>query len=246
MKPGMALLLAALCAAAHAEGEQQGTESAAEGPDRFSISGSFRLRYESMDNTFRIVGPGQDELLLSRLLGQYLAPARHEPEPAADVEVAHLRTEGVQLDVDARRFPERVLDRSDRGDLAADVEVEQLEAVEHLRVAQLLDGAHDLAGEMIAIHPDVEIEGLGALGVAARDRVGARVVRLAGRPRACRAATSRGRPPALRGRCAEAGGQSADEWTLQAGSLLRSLGRRSKRWPDTAPPPVARLSAAGA
>ncbi len=64
----MALLLAALCAAAHAEGEQQGTESAAEAPDRFSISGSFRVRYESMDNTFRIVGPGQDELLLSRLL----------------------------------------------------------------------------------------------------------------------------------------------------------------------------------
>jgi hypothetical protein len=52
----------------HAQGASQGQAAVAEGPERFSISGSFRLRYESMDNTFRIVGPGQDELLVSRLL----------------------------------------------------------------------------------------------------------------------------------------------------------------------------------
>ena len=65
----MALLSAMLCATlAHAQGEAQRLEPAADKPDWFSISGSFRLRYESMDNTFRLVGPGQDELLLSRLL----------------------------------------------------------------------------------------------------------------------------------------------------------------------------------
>ena len=37
-------------------------------PDGLSVTGSLRLRYESMENTFRLVGPGQDDLLLSRLL----------------------------------------------------------------------------------------------------------------------------------------------------------------------------------
>ena len=65
----LGLLLAMLCPAlAQAQGEPQRQEPAAETRDRLSISGSFRLRYESMDNTFRVVGPGQDELLLSRLL----------------------------------------------------------------------------------------------------------------------------------------------------------------------------------
>jgi hypothetical protein len=65
----LGLLLAMLCPAlVQAQGEPQRQEPAAETRDRLSISGSFRLRYESMDNTFRLVGPGQDELLLSRLL----------------------------------------------------------------------------------------------------------------------------------------------------------------------------------
>ena len=36
-------------------------------PGWLSITGSYRLRYEHMDKTFRIVGPDQDELLVSRL-----------------------------------------------------------------------------------------------------------------------------------------------------------------------------------
>ena len=36
-------------------------------PGWLSITGSYRLRYEHMDKTFRIVGPEQDELLVSRL-----------------------------------------------------------------------------------------------------------------------------------------------------------------------------------
>ena len=43
-------------------------ETATETPDSISISGSFRLRYESMRNTYRLVGPDEDELLVSRLL----------------------------------------------------------------------------------------------------------------------------------------------------------------------------------
>ena len=65
----MGLLLAlTFAAAAQAQGEAQTREPAAETPDLLSISGSFRLRYESMENTFRLIGPGHDELLLSRLL----------------------------------------------------------------------------------------------------------------------------------------------------------------------------------
>ena len=62
-------LLALLCAGVvHAQGETPHQETATENRDWLSISGSFRLRYESMDNTYRLVGPGHDELLVSRLL----------------------------------------------------------------------------------------------------------------------------------------------------------------------------------
>ena len=69
MRTRLGLVLAMLCpAVVQAQGEPQSLESTAEIPSRLSISGSFRLRYESMENTFRVVGPAQDELLLSRLL----------------------------------------------------------------------------------------------------------------------------------------------------------------------------------
>ncbi len=42
-------------------------DAALDGPGWLSVSGSYRLRYEHMDNTFRIIGPDQDELLVSRL-----------------------------------------------------------------------------------------------------------------------------------------------------------------------------------
>jgi hypothetical protein len=62
-------LLPFLCASAvQAQVKPSPQESAAETPRRLSISGSLRLRYESMDNTFRVIGPEQDELLASRLL----------------------------------------------------------------------------------------------------------------------------------------------------------------------------------
>lgn len=62
-------LLALLCVSVvQAQGEPPPKESAAEAPDWLSISGSLRLRYESMDNSFRLFGPDSDELLVSRLL----------------------------------------------------------------------------------------------------------------------------------------------------------------------------------
>ena len=65
----MGATLALLCAGAvQAQGAPPSQEAVAESPDRLSVSGSFRLRYESMKNTFRRVGPDQDELLVSRLL----------------------------------------------------------------------------------------------------------------------------------------------------------------------------------
>jgi hypothetical protein len=42
-------------------------QSASGAPDWLSITGSYRLRYEHMENTFRVVGPAQDEILVSRL-----------------------------------------------------------------------------------------------------------------------------------------------------------------------------------
>lgn len=53
---------------AQAQGGSASPDSAASTPERFSVSGSFRLRYESMDNTYRLIGPKRDEILVSRLL----------------------------------------------------------------------------------------------------------------------------------------------------------------------------------
>ena len=62
------LLVLSFVAAAQAQGEARPSEPAADTPAWLSLTGSYRLRYEHMDNTFRIVGPAQDELLVSRLL----------------------------------------------------------------------------------------------------------------------------------------------------------------------------------
>ena len=68
MKTGRALMLLLLgCAGAHAQDKPWSLGSALGAPDWLSVTGSFRLRYEYMENTFRVVGPAQDELLVSRL-----------------------------------------------------------------------------------------------------------------------------------------------------------------------------------
>ena len=67
-----------------------------------------------------------------------------DAEAAADVDVARLRAHLVQADEDAARLAQRVLVGADGGDLRADVEVQQLEAVEHVLGAQAVDGLDDL------------------------------------------------------------------------------------------------------
>lgn len=68
MKSSVALLLVVLGSGiVHAEDAPWRLDSAVASPDWLSITGSYRLRYEHMDNTFRVIGPERDELLVSRL-----------------------------------------------------------------------------------------------------------------------------------------------------------------------------------
>jgi hypothetical protein len=67
-------------------------------------------------------------------------------EAAAHVQELEPRARLHQLDVDPAHLAHRVLDRPDRRDLRADVEVEQLEAVEHPGLAQPVHEQHDLGG----------------------------------------------------------------------------------------------------
>ena len=55
-----------------------------------------------------------------------------DAQAAAHVEVLQRRAQLAQLDVEAARLAQRVLDAADGGDLAAEVEVQQLEAVEQV------------------------------------------------------------------------------------------------------------------
>ena len=67
-----------------------------------------------------------------------------DAQAAADVEVLKPGAQLRQLRVDARRLVQRALDDADVGDLAAEMEVQQLEAVLHAARLQLLEPAHDL------------------------------------------------------------------------------------------------------
>ena len=67
-------------------------------------------------------------------------------KPAADVDVPHLTTELRQLDVDVRCFLHRIFDGNDARDLAADVEMQELQAVEHLELAQAIHDLDDFGG----------------------------------------------------------------------------------------------------
>ena len=93
-----------------------------------------------------------------------------DAEAAADVEIAQRRAHLDQVDVDLRRLAQAVLDRADRGDLAAEVEVEELEGVEQVVLAQEGDGAEQVAPREAELRA-VAARGLpvaGALGGEAR------------------------------------------------------------------------------
>ena len=77
-----------------------------------------------------------------------------DAEAAADVEVLQPGAQLGELGVHARRFVQRALDDADVGDLAAEVEVEQLEAVLHAARLQLLEAAHDLGDGQAELRPE--------------------------------------------------------------------------------------------
>src|SRR6185369_10777827 len=62
-------------------------------------------------------------------------------QAAADVHVAQAGARLDELDVDPRRFIQGAFDHADVGDLAAEMKVEQLEAVGHAQRLQLLEAA---------------------------------------------------------------------------------------------------------
>ena len=68
-----------------------------------------------------------------------------DAQAAADVEVLQARAATVQLDIHAGRFVQGLLDVADVGNLAAEMEVQQLEAVLHAVLLQLFERAQDFA-----------------------------------------------------------------------------------------------------
>src|SRR5207253_5844727 len=68
-----------------------------------------------------------------------------DAEAAADVEEAERRPHLHQVDVDLRGLAQAVLHRADRRDLAAEMEMEQLEGVEQAVLAHIGDGAQQIA-----------------------------------------------------------------------------------------------------
>ena len=62
-----------------------------------------------------------------------------DPEPAAHIHVSQTRAGALHLDIHADSFGNRALDLPDIRDLAAEVEMQKLEAVLHSERLQLLE-----------------------------------------------------------------------------------------------------------
>ena len=67
-------------------------------------------------------------------------------QAAADVDVRDVEPHLAQLDVEARDLLQPDLDEADVGDLRAEMEVNQLDPIELVRGAQLVDGGHEVGG----------------------------------------------------------------------------------------------------
>ena len=89
-----------------------------------------------------------------------------DAEAAADVDVLEARAEALQFGVDADQLDDGVLDVADVVDLAAEVEVEQVEAVAHAVVAEVFQGVDDFADEQaeLGAHAAGLFPAAGALG----------------------------------------------------------------------------------
>ncbi len=70
-----------------------------------------------------------------------------DAEPAADVDVLHAGAHQLELGVHVRQLVDRILDAADVLQLAARMAVHELQAIEHLVLAQRIDQLEDLADE---------------------------------------------------------------------------------------------------
>jgi hypothetical protein len=64
-----------------------------------------------------------------------------DAESAADVHITEARARALQFDIHASSFHHRGLDLTDVRDLAAEVEMQKLEAIFHARGLQFIEGA---------------------------------------------------------------------------------------------------------
>src|SRR5205807_267152 len=62
-----------------------------------------------------------------------------DAQAAADVEILDAGADAVQLAINARRFGEGALDVADIGDLAAEVEVDELQAILHAALLEVIE-----------------------------------------------------------------------------------------------------------
>ena len=75
-----------------------------------------------------------------------LRPVVVDGQTATDIKKLETSAKFMQLDVEAHRVLEGIFDGADRSDLAANMEVQQLEAVEHAEAAQSLHDLDQLVG----------------------------------------------------------------------------------------------------
>ena len=92
LRPAMAALLVLLAHGGHAEPWR--VQDKWDLPNWLTVSGDHQLRYEWMDNTFRTVDPGSDNLLLSRIL--IAAEARLSDSFRVGAELQDARTWGAE------------------------------------------------------------------------------------------------------------------------------------------------------
>jgi hypothetical protein len=77
-----------------------------------------------------------------------------DAQAAADVDELEAGPETLHFDVDAGELDDGILDVADVVDLAAEVEVEQVEAVAHVIAAEVFEGFHDLGDEEAELGAD--------------------------------------------------------------------------------------------
>ncbi len=94
--------------------------------------GRSRSRHASRDRVDDVVGVLLQRVVHARVRRGVGAVVVHA-QPAADVDVRDVHAQRAQLDVEARDLLQRRLDEPDVGDLAAEVEVDQLQDVQLAR-----------------------------------------------------------------------------------------------------------------